>query len=464
MGFRGLSVISLFFFLLVVAAHSNAAQAPAFAYILKSTNPGSVLVINTATAKLVKEVVVGNSPKGVAIDPVDGSHVYVLNNGTNTISTIDAYQNIKVGTDYYVDLNSGIGKCSAIDIAPDASELYISCEAGIEVVDIADIEYTPEIKQIRVVKPLKYSGKGIRVDFDRRIAFSIGTINSGAGVSVIDIDFTNAKTGVQREFTSYKLDWGVMKDTGSTYFGSEGGMAIDTAKQLIYVANNWGNTVSVMKYIASADSYIIENPLGTDVHVTIVRDGAQYSRPRDVILSPDKKYLYVAVFSDSNTGASRVSGQIQVLDVSQAEFGYVQQAITPVTLKNPVDWGTNHAFALSLYPDGSLYVIKDVWGANGDGSGGAGYYGATLTVESLYDSFSGEFEGLRVTEIAPNTNFGIKGVSDMTGHIFIGPPCSLCPYGEAPQAVKAQQIRPMSLDWMVLILLLPLFARRYFLA
>ncbi len=44
-------------------------------------------VINTSTNTVVNTVPVGTRPQGIAVSP-DGSHVYVANSGSNTVSVI----------------------------------------------------------------------------------------------------------------------------------------------------------------------------------------------------------------------------------------------------------------------------------------------------------------------------------------------------------------------------------------
>jgi len=54
------------------------------------TNPYSntVSVIDTTTNAVVTTIPVGTYPHGVAVAP-DGSHVYVANSNSNTVSIID---------------------------------------------------------------------------------------------------------------------------------------------------------------------------------------------------------------------------------------------------------------------------------------------------------------------------------------------------------------------------------------
>jgi len=57
----------------------------------------SVSVIDAAGNAVVATIPVGNVPYGIAVDP-SGTRVYVANNGSNSVSVIDAASNAVVAT------------------------------------------------------------------------------------------------------------------------------------------------------------------------------------------------------------------------------------------------------------------------------------------------------------------------------------------------------------------------------
>ena len=76
------------------------------------TDDGSntVLVIATATNRVTATIPVGNTPHGVAVTP-DGRHVYVANNLSNTVSVIKTANNTVTAT-----ILVGSDACSKDDV------------------------------------------------------------------------------------------------------------------------------------------------------------------------------------------------------------------------------------------------------------------------------------------------------------------------------------------------------------
>jgi YVTN family beta-propeller protein len=103
------------------------AEAAPFAYVLDSTSPGTVYVIDTAThpPSVVATIPVGNGSFGVAVTP-DGKHAYVANALSNTISVIRTATNTVVAT---VALPVGSNP-ARVAVTPDGKHVYVANEAG----------------------------------------------------------------------------------------------------------------------------------------------------------------------------------------------------------------------------------------------------------------------------------------------------------------------------------------------
>ena len=75
-------------------------------------------MIKTANRAVVATIPVGNGPAGVAFTP-DGTHAYVANFGSNTVSVIATATNTVVAT---VIVNSPF----AVAVSPNGQDVYVS--------------------------------------------------------------------------------------------------------------------------------------------------------------------------------------------------------------------------------------------------------------------------------------------------------------------------------------------------
>jgi gliding motility-associated-like protein len=88
-------------------------------YVASSTNPGNLVVINTTNNSIVATIPVGNFPQGVVLGG-DGSKVYVVNNGSATVSVINTANNAVTAT-----IPVGSNPLAAA-ISPDGTKLYVT--------------------------------------------------------------------------------------------------------------------------------------------------------------------------------------------------------------------------------------------------------------------------------------------------------------------------------------------------
>lgn len=116
--------------LLLIVGLAPAALAAPYAYVVNpctsssGCNNGTVSVVNAATdATVGSPIAVGNLPYGVATSP-DGSHVYVTNSGSNSVSVIDAATNSVVAT-----VNVGTSPYG-VAISPDGKHVYVANACG----------------------------------------------------------------------------------------------------------------------------------------------------------------------------------------------------------------------------------------------------------------------------------------------------------------------------------------------
>jgi YVTN family beta-propeller protein len=221
--------------------------------------PGLVSVINTASNTVVATVTVGVDPFGVAVTP-DGTHAYVTNLSSNTVSVIDTATNtveaaaVAVGTEPI-----------AVAVTPDGKHAYVANLSSNNVSVIDTVANT-----VVATVPVAVGPIGVAVTPDGKHAY---VANEGTGnVSVIDTATNTVEAAT------------IMVGTGPYV------VAITPDGKYAYVTNNRSNNVSV---IDTATNTVLT---GTGFPIPVG------SNPIGVAITPDGKHAYVA-----NEGPGNVS-------------------------------------------------------------------------------------------------------------------------------------------------------------
>ncbi len=140
----------------------------------------TVSVIDTTSNTVVATVTVGNRPLGVAVTP-DGKHAYVTNEGSNNVSVIDTATNIVVAT--VVVAPVGAAAPSAVTVTPDGKHAYVAIlgfpNGAVSVIDTAS-------NTVVATVPVGGSPLGVAVTPDGKHAYVAIAGSPNGKVSVID--------------------------------------------------------------------------------------------------------------------------------------------------------------------------------------------------------------------------------------------------------------------------------------
>jgi YVTN family beta-propeller protein len=307
-----------------------------FAYIPDLS--GNVSVINTTTNQVVASILIGNSPRDIAISH-DGTRVYVAGENSGGVTIIDTRIN-KVISNIF-----GAGSAGIV-VSPDDKYVY-SCNNGSNTVSVIDAISLSIVTSITV----GLSPTGIAVTPDGKYIYAA---NSQSGtVSVIRVsDFTIVKTVIvqsrpQSVIVSYSGDYVYVANEWSgsvsvidtktnlvtatiTNVGFADGLAINADGSRLYVSNRSGNCV-----------YVINT---TDFQ-KIATIPAQY--PGGISLSADGKTLMAigkanGVVSVMSTMTNSLVTTIQVPDLSVSRGNFIT--------KGTGCSGTPESFTITVKP------------------------------------------------------------------------------------------------------------------
>ena len=223
------------------AAVAIAAVAVALPVSVSATAPASAAVSYVVTATIP----VGSSPQGIAVDPT-GTHVYVANNGSDTVSVIDTATNTVTAT---IDVGAApVG----VAVDPTGTQTYVT-NNGSDTVSVINTATNTVTATIDVgAAPV-----GVAVDPTGTHAYV--TNNGSDTVSVINTA-TNTVTAT--------IDVGTFPV----------GVAVNPAMSRAYVANVGFNTVSVIDTGTNSVIATIEPP-----HIA----------PQGVAVDPTGSHAYV---------------------------------------------------------------------------------------------------------------------------------------------------------------------------
>lgn len=293
---------------------------------------GNTLIAEGATPvyQLDSSIPVGSGPSGLAVTP-DGSHVYVVDRFTKSVSVVDTSTRTIVAT-----IPMGAGP-NAVAFSPDGSRAYVGLH-GVNRVAVIDTATNTVVDSVKV-------GPGateIAVTPDGSRAYVTNT--SGRTVSVID---TATNTEISRV------------SVGSSPMG----LAVTPDGSQVYVANRYSNSVSVIDtatnkvvrtvkvgssprsvtvgldgsraYVTNAGPDTVSViDTSTNTVVATVRVGRD---PIGVAMSPDKSLVYTANSNDS----------VSVIDVA------TNSVVQTFAVDAKPETGVHY---IAVGPDGTVYV------------------------------------------------------------------------------------------------------------
>jgi len=291
-----------------------------------------------ADTVLPTAISVGNSPRGVAIEP-DGSRVYVANFTSNTVSEIDPASNtvvnaVAVGTQPWnlaVSPASGGGVFVTSYTASSVGQFHAADASSVVIVDNTFASSPSGIAATSVsgVGKIYFANSGN----DTVVAANLdgtGAVSIAVGVSPRDVAAT--PDGKYVYVANDGSDNVSVIDTASNTVAATvaagtnpGGVAISPDGQYAWVANHDGNNVSV---IATAEN------TNAAIRNTVVATVTVGTWPEWVAFTPDGQYAYVtngfynrvSVINTAVALTTPASAVVSTLTVGNGPYGV---AITP---------------------------------------------------------------------------------------------------------------------------------------
>ncbi len=237
-----------------------------YAYVA-NLGSNNVSVINLENNSVTATVGVGNTPRGIAVNP-EGTFAYVANYNDNTVSVINAATNTVTATITVGGAGSGFFNPYGIAVNPAANFVYV---LGQNADQVAVVNATTNTLYTTVavgtspyaIAVLPNGTSAYVTNFNSSIQQSNGTYSDGI-VSVINANSNTVTTTVTAGI-------------------NPAGVAVNPAGTLAYVANNGGANVSVINTNSNA------------VTATI----AVGSGPKGIAVSPSGNLVFVANNNDN---------------------------------------------------------------------------------------------------------------------------------------------------------------------
>lgn len=313
-----------------------------------------LLVVNTATSRVLKRIAVGHVPRGVSVS-VNGKQVFVVNSWNDSISVIDAQKLAVVAT-----IKAGFEPISAV-ADKKGSTLYVANRLSNDI-SVIDLQSGNEIKRLQGGRGASYlaisaDGKRIycthiypAINAHRAPPESEITVIDTATQRIVDrVPLHNAagvfhlaispdgKVGVAALLRPKNLiplahvehGWAMTNsvaifgdgfevglslpiDELDRYFALPFGVAITPDRAKVFVSAAGSNTVTVIKLPAllkfsRTATRSASNDLSAAANYVITRIPTGRN-PRGIVLSPDGRRLYVA---------ARMDDQITVIDTAR---------------------------------------------------------------------------------------------------------------------------------------------------
>ncbi|WP_243370881.1 YncE family protein [Geotalea sp. SG265] len=349
---------------------SYAAAFP-FAYITNLSD-NTVSVIDTKDNRYVKKVTLGTGvyPYGVAVSP-DGKYVFVSNQTSQSISVIDARNDIANPT-VVSTISSLGGTPSGLAINPAGTRLYVAnnSTASVSVLDVSALTGDTTAASIQVASPtVGNNPEGVAVDPDGTNVYVanygsgtvsvirtsdntlINTINVGPnpkGIAVgkvngfVKIFVANSGSGTGANTVS-AIDAGTLSVTPITVGTTPYTVAVAANGANVYVSNSGSDSVSV---ISTAT-----NPYSVTTTYTLPYLGT----PQGIAVTPDGNRIY-AVNTTGDSGIGSVSSIVPA-DTTNPTTELINTTAFPDFFQSPATLGN--------FIGPRLYTITATAGSNG---------------------------------------------------------------------------------------------------
>lgn len=295
----------------------NSAKAASYMYLGSSADSKVYIYDVTNLAHtLVGSVDVGKDPAGIAVS-LDGSRVYVVNNGSKSISVINTSTNTKIA-----DVTVGPSPFSIV-VDPDDSRIFVA-NVGDSTLSVIDAKKIGVDSNPLIGTPIATgkspAGLAITQNGTRKRLYVVNLIDGT--ISVFDISTSDIKS-----LTPFDLKNIAVAPTFERPVG------IAAKNDFLYVTHNEaGSKKSYVSVFQETDTGI--RYLNASREVGLL--------PQQAVISDDFKFLYVA-------SANPVAPSISVLDVSN-----IDKSKIGIALDKKLSFIPN---GLSITPDGQRIYI-----------------------------------------------------------------------------------------------------------
>jgi YVTN family beta-propeller protein len=244
-----------------------------YAYVSNGKS-NSVSVVDVQTFKRLKDIAVGESPTGAAVNPVK-REAYVVNSGSGSASVIDCERNEVVAT-------IATGKSPYfIDVSADGKRGLVA-NSGDDTVSVIDLDARKVTATIHVGK-----SPGL-VRGDEQMGVAIAAERNGNSISVIDLHSMRVRT-LSMHVCDQPTDVVLLPSGTKAFVGCSG-----------------SNQVAVVGFGSGSSS----NGAGKDALLTLLPVG---KAPVHLAMKPDTGEIFVSNFdagtiSEIATGTNEVGG------------------------------------------------------------------------------------------------------------------------------------------------------------
>jgi YVTN family beta-propeller protein len=312
---------------------------------LSNLNSGRVFILNTATNQTVgSPISVGSLPVGVAVTP-DGRYAYVTNNGSNTVSVIDAVSHAVVGS-----INVAPGTIG-VAVMPDGQQVYVTSPGtimnnnGFFGGNTVSVINTATNTLERIIS----GGTGtFGVAFTPDGKFAYVGNNGDDTVSVINTASNTIVSAIR------------IPPVRSGSANQPIGVAITPDGRFAYVTNSGSNSVSVIN--TTTRQVVLSIPVGNS--------------PVGITISSDGQYVYVADMNNNNNNNNNTpnAGTVSVIRVA------TNTVVASITV------GTS-PIGISVTPDGRYVYVANSNLNNGDLSGNGRRIGTVSVISTATNTW-----------------------------------------------------------------------------
>ncbi|MFC1573048.1 beta-propeller fold lactonase family protein [Candidatus Eisenbacteria bacterium] len=279
-----------------------------------------VSVVDLSSKQVETTIPVGDDPHSMAVSP-DGTTLFVANLGTNDLSVVDV-----PGLREIKRLSMGMAPFD-LALSPDGGTLYVSNQYSIPVpfrtapiVELTVVDVTDQLVRERRRLPSTTIGQGVAVSPDGQFA-------------AVALELPKNLIPETQIYQGWMVTYGValsetraggrtaylLLDEPNLYFADPYGIAFSPDGQFLYVSSSGADAMTVIDMQAVRDLLQVNNGritisdelisiyarhLGLSDEYVSARIPTGYN-PKDVVVSPDGRWVYVA---------NRLDDQITVID------------------------------------------------------------------------------------------------------------------------------------------------------